>query len=111
MIGNVQWTIHKEDEIKPELRGELIYVVELPETPDAPALRHVVDPKGTQFPSSGKAKLSDESKHRTVVFEGVNKAAVYEVMLADPPLFESALEEYNRNILKNCEAFFLESTH
>ncbi len=47
---DVYWHIYPRDQIKPELRGNLIYLLEIPALPGAPVVRQIVDPRGLDFP-------------------------------------------------------------
>lgn len=104
------WHIYRRHQIKPELRGHLIYLLEVAKRPGLPVLRHVFDPTGRDFPIGRRqaATLLRRLPHG-IVYRGINKEAVYEVLLRDPPitLEDPQFIEYNRGIISNSREFFL----
>jgi len=109
--SDVYWHIYRRDEIKPELQGRMVYVLEIPRTPGCPVLRHVFDPLGRDFPADCRPRvlgLVTNLRHG-LVYEGVSKAAAYDVMLTDPRILKSDSQFllYNHEIICNSRKFFL----
>jgi len=107
---NVYWHIYRRHQIKPERRGHLVYLLEVAKQPGLPVLRHVFDPTGRDFPLGTRqaATLLRRLPHG-IVYRGINKEAVYEILLRDPPitLDDPHFTEYNRRIISNSREFFL----
>jgi hypothetical protein len=105
---HVYWHIYPEAQIKPELRGNLIYVLEVPPIPGFSVLRWVFDPSGVDFPRFKMASLLPGGYHG-IIFEGVNKDATEEIMASDPEILMSDREFlcYNRIVVTNSRNFFL----
>jgi hypothetical protein len=108
---DVFWHVYRRDQIKPELRGNLVYFLEIPALPGAPVMRHVIDPRGMDFPDSSRfARLPGLSgNHHGILFESVTKAAAYDLMLLDPRIQKAdpRFAFYNRDIICNAREFFL----
>jgi len=107
---NVYWHIYRRHQIKPELRGHLVYLLEVAKQPGLPALRHVFDPTGRDFPiGTRQAATLLRRLPNGIVYRGINKEAVYEILLRDPPitLDDPQFTEYNRRIICNSREFFL----
>lgn len=108
---DVYWHIYRNDHIKPQWRGRLTYVLEIPRTVGTPVLRHAFDPAGEDFPQGEEQiiNLLQRLQHG-IVFCGVNKAAIEQVIRSDPPL--SAQEDdflrYNHALVRNSQALFLQ---
>lgn len=108
---DVYWHIYSRDQIKLELRGRLIYLLEIPSAPGSPVMRHVFDPDGREFPANSRQRVMAllSNLQHGIVFDGVSKHSVYDVLLYDPkirredPLFLA----YNRGIISNSRTFFL----
>jgi len=109
--AEIYWHVYTQDQVKPELRGNLIYILEVPSFPGSPILRDIFDPTGRQFPSATAARLRAliDSSYHGIMYRGVNKAAVYDVMLQDPVLLKHDPEFaiYNKAILAKARDFFL----
>jgi hypothetical protein len=105
------WHIYTRDQIRPEHRGNLVYVLELPATGCAPVLRDIFDPSGIDFPNAAQPRLRAllESGYHGILYIGLNKAAVYEVMAEDPQILQDDRDfsHYNCELLKNARQFFL----
>src|SRR5215470_8312302 len=103
--SDVYWHIYRRDEIKPELRGRLIYVLEILRVPGCPVLRHVFDPLGRDFPSDSRARIANlmAALRHGIIYYGVSKAAAYDVMLTDPRIFKGDRRFllYNHEIICN----------
>ncbi len=108
---DVYWHIYSRDQIKPELRGRLIYLLEIPATPGSPVMRHVFDPAGREFPANSRQRvmaLLSNLRHG-IVYDGVSKHSVYDVLLCDPKIRreDPQFYAYNRGIISNSRTFFL----
>jgi hypothetical protein len=111
MRPDVYWRIYRPDRIKPQLRGNLIFVLEIPAEPSSPVVRHIFDPSGMDFPAQprrGITRLLAQQRHG-IVFDGVSKAAVDELMLSNPEMRKSnsQLELFHRDLVGNSRRFFL----
>ena len=108
---DVYWHIYRRQQIKPEVRGYLICVLELPPATGLPVLRNILDPTGRDFPIAGPGALAAllEFRHHAVVFEGVCKSAVYDLVTLDPVIREERPQfmSYNREIVRNARQFLL----
>lgn len=108
---DVYWHIYRKEQIKPELRGPLFYLLEIPIAPGFPVLRHVFDPVGRDFPKSPRQKLRAllPGRRHGIFYEGVSKAAVYDVTLLDPKILKEDRHFliYNRILVCNSRQFFL----
>ena len=108
---DVYWHIYRREQIKPEFRGYLNCVLEVPLAPGLPVLRNILDPTGRNSPIAGRETLASlfEGPHHGVVFEGVCKSAVYELVALDPEIREERpqFSSYNREIICNAREFLL----
>jgi hypothetical protein len=108
---DTHWHIYESEQIKPEHRGKLVYVLEIPRNPGPPVMRDVFDPIGREFPSNTRERLVavlSEADHG-IIIKGVSKAAVYAVMELDPPMLRTDSEflDYNRRIVRNSIDYFV----
>ncbi|MGA2660686.1 MAG: hypothetical protein ABSH34_24630 [Verrucomicrobiota bacterium] len=108
---NVYWHVYPRTQIKPTLRGNLIYVLEVPVAAGSPVIRDIIDPSERDFPCHHTTwfPTPGQSQRRGIVFSGVSKAAVYDVMLFDPRISNDdvGLTRYNAGIVVNARSFFL----
>ena len=109
--SDVYWHIYRRDEIKPELQGRMVYVLEIPRTPGCPVLRHVFDPLGRDFPADWHPRILSlvTNLRHGLIYDGIDKAAAYDVMLTDPRILkgDSQFLLYNQEIICNSRKFFL----
>ncbi len=109
--SHVYWHIYPRDQVKSALRGELFCVLEVPWKSGSPVVRDIVDPTGRDFP--GQALLRFPALMRPdyhgIVYAGVSKSAVYNLMLSDPQIVseDPGYSRYNRKIISNARNFFL----
>jgi hypothetical protein len=107
----VYWHIYPPHQIKPELRGHLLCILAIPGSGNSPVIRDVVDPSGRDFPRFPQIKITDfvNGPHHGIVFQGVSREALYEVISLDPPIDRADVtcSGYNRQIVDNCRKFFL----
>ena len=100
---DIHWHIYSRDQIRPEYRGRLIYVLELAACVHAPILQEVFDPDGREFPAPTRERFSAliEAGYHTVVYAGLNKPAVDELMAQNPELLCADLDfrHFNRHLL------------
>jgi hypothetical protein len=108
---HVYWHLYPRDQIKPTLRGNLICVLEVPWAPGSPVVRDVIDSIGRDFPPRSVVRFPAlmHPDHHGILYVGVNKTAVYDLMLIDPQLLpiDSTYSFYNRQIVSNARNFFL----
>jgi hypothetical protein len=108
---HLYWHIYPRHQIRLELRGDLLFVLEVPWAPGSPVLRNIFDPTGRDFPRTTPARFPEfmRTEHHGILYAGVNKAAVYDLMLTDPALMgeEGDYVFYNRDIVSNARNFFL----
>ena len=108
---DIHWHIYPKAQIKPELHGNLIYILEVPAFAGAPVLRDVFDPTGLEFPATARRRISSlfDTHYNGIVYVGLSKTAVYDVMLYDPVLLndDTDFAFYNRQIVANARNFFL----
>ncbi len=111
MQSDVYWHIYGQDQIRPELRGKLIYLIEVPRAIGSPVLRNIFDPTGTQFPANAPERITAllDGEHHGIIYSGVSKAAVYDVMAFDEPIRNEdySFLLYNEQIITNSRRFFL----
>jgi len=107
--SHVYWHIYPQDQIKSELRGNLVLVLEVPWAAGSPVIRRIVDPTGLDFPCTGAFCGVLRTDHHGIMYVGVNKSAAYDLMLADPPMLlaDTSYALYNRDIIRNARNFFL----
>jgi hypothetical protein len=109
--SDVYWHIYRRGEIKPELRGRMIYVLEIPRVTGCPVLRHVFDPLGHYFPCDSRERISAlmTGSRNGIIYNGISKAAAYDVMLTDPRILklDTRFVLYNHEIVCNSRKFFL----
>ena len=109
--AHIYWHIYPEEQIRLEFRGRLVLVLEIPWLPGSPVIRHIFDATGRDFPpidpSSFSALMS--AKHHGILYMGVNKEAVCELMLSDPPITKDDADYafYNREIVANARNLLL----
>jgi len=107
----VWWHVYRKVQIRPELRGRLSYVLDIPRTPGSPVIRHIFDPSGKDFPRCTIVRVRKllETPHHGIVYLGVSKEAVYDVILSDPAIHrrDSDFILYNRDLVCNARKFFL----
>ena len=111
MRPDVYWRIYRPDRIKPHLRGNLIFVLEIPATPGAPVLRHIFDPSGMDVPAQprqGITRLLAQQRHG-IVFDGVSKAGIHDLMKSNPEALKSMSTAglFQRDLVTNAQSFFL----
>ena len=109
-LPHLSWHIYPQEQIRPELGGNLAFVLEVPWSPNSPVLRNIFDPTGTEFPRASFRLLNLERQdHHGILYAGVNRAAVCDLMLSDPQLLNEAPDYalYNRQIVANARNFFL----
>jgi hypothetical protein len=110
-LSDVYWHIYRRDEIKPELQGRMIYVLEIPRNSGCPVLRHVFDPLGREFPANSSYRIMSlvTNLRHGLIYDGISKAAAYDVMLTDPRILknDSLFLLYNHEIICNSRKFFL----
>ena len=108
---DVYWHLYRKDQIKPEFQGWLICVLEMPPVPGLPVLRNILDPNGRDFPIAGREALASlwEGRHHGVIFEGVCKSAIFDLVSQDPVIQEECprFARYNREIVQNARQFLL----
>ena len=111
---DVYWHIYRRDQIKPGFRGHLICVLEVPPVPGLPVMRSVLDPTGRDFPIAGREVLAAflEGRHHGLVFAGVCKSAMLELVTLDPVIREERprFMSYNRELVQNARHFLLAHT-
>jgi hypothetical protein len=109
--SDVYWHIYRREEIKPDLQGRLVYVLEIPRTPGCPVLRHVFDPLGRDFPANSRRRILSlvANQRHGLIYDGISKAAAFDVMLTDPRIMkaDSQFLHYNHQIICNSRKFFL----
>jgi len=108
--ADVYWHRYPREEIKPEIRGNLVYVLEVPRRGGAPVARHIFDKTGKSFPHASrlmKALLS--SPNNAIIFDGISKGSVYDALLCDPAIDkrDKAFVNYNRTLICSTRRFFL----
>ena len=105
------WHIYPQTQIKHGLHGGLVCVLEVPWRASKPVVRCVLDPAGLDFP--GQKALTFPSllspDHHGVMYVGVSKTAVCDLMLTDPPMMADQPDYtlYNRQIISRARNFFL----
>lgn len=111
---DVYWHLYRRDQLKPAFRGHLLCVLEVPPVAGVAVLRNILDPTGRDFPLAGRAALAAlwERRHHGIIFEGVCKSAVYELVSLDPVIQEECprFTSYNREIVRNARQFLLAET-
>jgi hypothetical protein len=107
----LHWHIFTREQIRPEHRGNLVYILELSATGCAPALRDIFDPSGIYFPDAAQPRLRAliESGYHGIIYSGLNKTAVYDVMAEDPPILQhdTTFAIYNSELIQHARKFFL----
>jgi hypothetical protein len=108
---DVYWHVYRRDQIKPEFQGYLICVLEVPSVSGFPVLRNILDPNGRDFPIAGREVLAAlwGRRHHGVIFEGVCKSAIFELVALDPMIRveQPQFASYNRKIILNARQFLL----
>ncbi len=86
-------------------------VLEVPWLPGSPVLRNIFDPTGRDFPRISPPTFSSwmSAQHHGIVYAGLNKSAVYDLMLSDPQISKTDPDYavYNREIVANARNIFL----
>ncbi len=104
--------VYPQEQIKFRLRGDLIYVFDIPRTAVRPVIREIYDVTGRDFPPVSDLNIFsvDRADSEHIIFAGVNKTSVYDVMAFDPPLLNNRpeVEQYNRLLVPECPQFLLE---
>ncbi len=89
----------------------LFYLIEVPSRGREPAIRHIWDPMGREFPLPSRRALLRmiEAGHSGVIFDGVSKAASFEVICFDPVLRGGVggFAAYNAELVRNSIEHFL----
>ena len=97
------WQIFCGENIKPDVQGELLYLLEIPGTTGVPVLRNAFDPAGVQYPANSYDRLQAllELGHHGIMFDGVSKAAVEALMDWEPPMTreDDQFMVYNRRLV------------
>jgi hypothetical protein len=110
VMSDVYWHVFGREEIRGELRGNLVYVLEIPRTAGAPVLRHAFDPTGREFPVGNRQmKALLRRLPHGIIFQGLNRTAIYDVLLSDPRITceDPQFILYNRQLIRNSQEFFL----
>src|SRR5215467_9090754 len=101
--SHLYWHIYPREQIRPELRGNLVFVLEIPWASGFPVLRNIFDPTGRDFPPTtpGRFPYFMRAEQHGIIYQAVNKAAVFDLMLSDPPLTKQHADYalYNREIV------------
>lgn len=109
--SHLYWHIYPRDQIRAKLRGNLVFILEIPWASGCPVLRNIFDPTGQDFPRTIPIRFPEfmRAEHHGVLYSGVNKAAVCDLMLSDPPMIKEDADYavYNREIVANARNFFL----
>ena len=109
--AHIYWHIYPEEQIRPEFRGRLTLVLEVPWVPGSPVVRNIFDATGRDFPRTNAPTFSAllSTKHHGILYAGINKNAVYDLMLSDPPINQKDVDyvSYNREIVANARNLFL----
>lgn len=109
--AHLYWHIYPQHQIRLELRGRLAFVLEVPWAVGCPVVRNIFDPTGRDFPRTNPEVFSGSLRpeHHGILYAGVNKAAVYELMLSDPAMLTGGSDYalYNREIVANARNFLL----
>ena len=109
--SHLYWHIYPQRQIRPGLRGNLLLVLEVPWMAWTPVIRNIFDPCGRDF-----ARIDSETffsfiqcEHHGILYAGVNKPGVYDIMLADPPMpnGEADYTLYNHEIVVRARNYFL----
>jgi len=97
------WQIFGGENLKPSVQGDLVYLLEIPGTPGIPVLRNVFDPTGIHYPSNSYERLQAllEMGHHGILFEGVNKVTVEDLMDWEPAVTpeDTQFAVYNRRLV------------
>lgn len=108
---DVFWHIYANDQIKAALRGHLVYVLEIPPVPGSPVIRDIFDPTGQDFQAESLARAAHfvNSRSHGIIYRGVSKSAVYDLISFDPPVSgdDPQFTMYNRKVIANSRSFFL----
>lgn len=106
---NQYWHIYRPEQIKPELRGGLILILEMPGVTGSPVLRHLFEMR--QAGDGGREVSGPPLARGTnrIVFAGVTEAAVCDLMMSDPPIRRDDVgyASYNRQVVRNARQFLL----
>ena len=108
---HLYWHIYPQQQIRAELRGNLLLVLEVPWAAWTPVLRNIFDPAGRDFPRIDSETFLSfmQSEHHGILYAGLSKPAVYDLMLADPPMpnRDADYALYNHEIVARARNYFL----
>jgi len=108
---HVYWHLYAQNQIKPHLRGRLICVLEVPWVAGTPVVRDIFDPSGNDFPGQRDLPFPAlrRANHHGILYAGVSKEAVYELMLNDAQMVpeDPTYAKYNHQIVSGARNFFL----
>lgn len=97
------WQIFCGENLKPDVQGDLIYLLEIPGISGVPVLRNVFDPDGIQYPANSYERLQAliEMGHHGILFEGINKVTVDALMDWEPSVTaeDTQFAIYNRRLV------------
>ena len=103
--------LYPQNQIKPGLRGNLIFVLSVPWALGSPVVRDILDPSGNDFPGQKPIRFPAliRPDHHGVMYIGLNKVAICDVMLSDPQIIpeDPSFSFYNRQIVSKARNFFL----
>jgi hypothetical protein len=108
---DVYWHIYRRDQIRPEYRGNLICVIEVPPAMGFPVVRNILDPACQGFVTVSRQMLAEllQRRHHVIIFEGVRKSAFCQLVSHDPVILKERprFMSYNREIIHNARQFLL----
>lgn len=108
---HLYWHIYSQRQIRHELRGHLLLVLEVPWIGMTPVVRNILDPQSRDFRLTGTGAFLSfmQREHHGILYAGVNKPAVCELMLADPSMPQGGGDYalYNHEIIARARNYFL----
>jgi len=108
---DIYWHIYRRNQIRPELRGNLVCVIEVPPAMGFPVVRNILDPASKDFATTSRQMLAEllERRHHVIIFEGVRKSAFFQLVGHDPVILKERPRfiSYNREIIHNARQFLL----